>query len=189
MNRCELSKFALCELEAVYRLANRLSPASDGAAEKLVEETYAVALQIPDRVPLDAKAVRLWLFSVLHSVLRARRVDEHGEGVASFPEEFSLEATPDAAARILRWYELSSADWNRLDARLHQAIDGLPLRYRIVFLLWSAEGLSTRQIGSIVEAEEPIVRARLLRAMMAVATQLGQAAPGWIEEPMVAATV
>ncbi|MBA3269769.1 MAG: hypothetical protein H0T71_04595, partial [Acidobacteria bacterium] len=60
---------------------------------------------------------------------------------------------------------------------------------RIVFLLWSCEGLSTRQISAVVEAEEPHVRARLQRATMAIVTQLGEVAPGWIAEPAAAATV
>ncbi|MDQ3441451.1 MAG: hypothetical protein M3478_14000 [Planctomycetota bacterium] len=180
MNRDELCRLALRETESVYRLAHRLSRASSVCAESLVEETYAMALQIPQPVPLDENAVRLWLYSVLHAVLHARLTDGAGDAPI---DERTVRASPDAAARILRWYKLTNDDWERVDGRLDRAIDELPLRHRIVFLLWSCEGLSTRQIASVVDVQEPVVRGRLLRATMAVATQLGEVATGWLGEP------
>ncbi len=180
MNRCELCRLAVRETESVYRLAHRLTRASQVNAESLVEETYAVALQMHDRFQLDAKAVRLWLYSVLHAVLHARRVDSTGDARI---DERTIPALSDAAAEILCWYELSNEDWDRMGPRLERAIDELPLRYRIVFLLWRSEELSTRQIASVIEAEEPVVLARLLRAKLAVATQLGEVATGWLTEP------
>ncbi len=190
MHRDELYDLALPEMESVYRLAHRFCRGSDVCPAAVVEETYAVASQISERVPLKRKAVRLWLYSVMHAVLRTRLADDLDADDPPDDERAcraSADAAADAAARILAWYNLSNDDWGRLDARLDRAIDELPLRHRIVFLLWSCEGLTTRQIASVVNASEPIVRSRLLRATMAVATQLGEVATGWLAEPAPAA--
>ncbi len=179
MHRKQLCDLAERELESVYRLAHHLSGASDVRAEYLVEETYALALQLPAYVPLDEKAVRLWLFSVLNAVLLAQVA---GNDAEEWIEERHLQASPIAAAKILSWYKLSENDWDHVDARLKQAFDELPLRYRIIFLLWSSEGLSIRQIASVVHVDEPTVRARLLRATMVLATQLGEIATSWLTD-------
>ncbi|MDQ3440022.1 MAG: hypothetical protein M3478_06690 [Planctomycetota bacterium] len=181
MHRHELFASAVPEIESVYRLAHRFCRGSNVCAASLVEETYAVALRIPDGVPPSGKSVRLWLYSVLHAVLRARLAND--VDADPLDDARTCCASADAAAKILAWYHLSHEDWDRVDARLDRAIDELPLRHRVVFLLWSCEGLSTRQIASVVNAGEPIVRDRLLRATMAVATQLGEVATGWLAEP------
>ncbi len=149
MDRNCLCNLTAREAKSVYRLAHRLS------RETLVEDT--VALQVPNGLPLEEKAVHLWLFSVLGAVLGACVEGEDFAGV----DEHTGCASSDAAASILSGYRFSNDDWDRVDERLGRAIDELPLRHRIVFLLWSSEGLSTCQIASVVGAEEPVVRSRL----------------------------
>jgi len=187
MNRSDLSELALLELEAVHRLAHPCCAPGRGDVDELVQETYATALRMSDRLLFEGKTVRLWLFGVFYAILRRREAAENVEAIALVGDRDSSVA-PDAASTILHWYNLSPADWTRVDRWLRLAIDELPLTLRIVFLLWSCEGLSTRQLSAVVEAEEPHVRARLQRATMAIVTQLGEVAPSWIAEPAAAVT-
>lgn len=186
MNRSDVWDSAVQQMVSLYRLAHRLGAPIHICPESLVGDAYAVAWERLEDAPLNEKSLRLWLYGILYAVLRARVAGQDGD---TRIEESDVHASSDAAAKILSWYKLSNDDWEQVGARLERAIDELPLQYRIVFLLWSAEGLSTRQIAFVVEAEESTVRSRLCRATMSVATQLGEVATGWLEECETSTTV
>ncbi len=64
-------------------------------------------------------------------------------------------------------------DWEQVDERLKNAVDGLPPAYRAVLLMWAVEGLKYREIARIIDAPVGTVMSRLHRARQAILEQIG----------------
>jgi RNA polymerase sigma-70 factor (ECF subfamily) len=80
------------------------------------------------------------------------------------------------------WQPLQLADWTALPesdllsaeskAQLERAIQGLPAKLRMVFLLRDIEGLSIKETGEALDLTETAVKTRLLRARLHLREQL-----------------
>jgi RNA polymerase sigma-70 factor (ECF subfamily) len=146
----------------------------------LVLEAYARAFET--QPPPGRDDVKTWLLKLLCDVARSR-FDLAFDQPTPF-ERAHREAALAVAGRTPACYDLSVLDWDRAGDRLERAVNGLPLPYRAVLVLWASERLMQPQIADVLGLPEAVVRARLFRARMVVATELGALATEWgLEAP------
>ena len=162
----------MAEIDAVYRLAYRLSPRPD-QADDLVQETYLRAFKYGTHVTVTEHGLRPYLFKILHNVLNTRLARDLRQPAGV--EDLSPHASPDAETEQAS-VDLAHLDWDTIDERLKHAIDQLPLTHRTVFLLCAVERLRYREIAEIVQVPIGTVMSRLHRARHLLASQLGELA-------------
>ncbi len=179
MERATFEKLALEHLDAVYRMAFQLTRNSDSASD-LVQDVFVRALKpaavarFEDRTDeAGAGGIRSWLFTICHNVFysQSRRAVRAPAAVGDFFDEQSTELLPDEPPPA---WDLASFDWEQVDSRLKDAIDGLRADYREVLLLWGVEGLKYREIAEIVGVPIGTVMSRLHRARKVLADQIMQ---------------
>lgn len=180
MQRDEFEKLALEHLDAVYRLALRLTRAPE-KAEDLVQDTFARALR-PQTVerfdPTSARpgsspseGMRAWLFTICHNLFYSQ-VKRQSKGPAAVGEFFSeASATPPPDEPPPAWNR-AAFDWEHVDDRLRSAVEDLKDEYREVLLMWGVDGLKYREIGEILEIPLGTVMSRLHRARKILADRL-----------------
>jgi RNA polymerase sigma-70 factor (ECF subfamily) len=160
----------LAHLDALYRVARRLTGQTDDA-EDLVQETYARALRGAAGFTPGTN-LRAWLFRVLRNAfLDARRRQGRSPPV-------DADADPDGAAEGAHAGEA----WLRGDAELErlrgvvgeeieEALATLAEEARTVVLL-DAEGLGTAEIAEVMGCAPGTVKSRLSRARTALRARL-----------------
>lgn len=148
----------------LFRLA-RSVVRDDSEAEDVVQETYARAAANLARFRGDAR-LSTWLARIaLNEALgRLRRqrptvgvdaIDDARErrgDVLMFP---GVTATPDPETAAAR------AEVRRL---LERAVDGLPERFRLVFIMRDVEGMSVEETAEHLDLRPETVKTRLFRA-------------------------
>ncbi len=148
--------------DALYRYATWFTGDPD-LAEDVVQETF---LQVRERTPRRAEAIRGWLFTVATNLARdtlrvaRRRRELLAERRDMVP---APAAVPDPAARLER---------DELGSRLRAALDGLSERERSVLLL-RHEGLRHREIAEALGTTTKSVGTMIARAADKVALALG----------------
>jgi RNA polymerase sigma-70 factor (ECF subfamily) len=169
------NELALAELDTVYRMAMQLAKNPDEASD-LVQETYAKAFAARHTFELrdPEKGLRPWLFKILHNNFYSRKQREKREptiadDLGPLSVESELDAPPPA-------WDLEHLDWEQVDDRLKQAIDGLKPHYREVLLLWAVEGLKYREIAEVLELAMGTVMSRLYRARSILSKELADLA-------------
>ena len=145
-------------------------------AKDLVQETFLNAYRGLDRFRGEAK-MSTWLYAIAVRVcIRKRRKKKDAPDRELSLEEFlptdegefrlqPIAAGPDPE-RALQNKELKDA--------LDGAIQALPRHYRLVLVLRDMEGLSAREVGSIMGLNERAVKSRLYRARLFVRQRLSQ---------------
>ena len=160
-------------VDLMYRFANRLCGESE-AAKDLVQETFLNAYRGFKDFRGDAQ-VSTWLYTIAsRACLRMRRrqkgAPEHELSLEEFiptsEGEFRLQIPVDGLSpeEALQNKELRQA----LDA----AIDKLPKKYKMVLVLRDMEGLSAKEVGTIMDLNERAVKSRLHRARLFVRREL-----------------
>jgi RNA polymerase sigma-70 factor (ECF subfamily) len=148
----------------LFRLA-RSVVRDDSEAEDVVQETYARAAANLARFRGDAR-LSTWLARIALNEalgrLRRRRptvgvdaIDDTRErrgDVLMFP---GVTATPDPETAAAR------AEVRRL---LERAVDGLPDRFRLVFIMRDVEGMSVEETAEHLDLRPETVKTRLFRA-------------------------
>ena len=145
-------------------------------AKDLVQETFLNAYRGLNGFRGDAK-VSTWLYAIAARVcIRKRRKKKDAPDRELSLDEFlpteegELRLQPVAAGldpeQALQNKELKNA--------LEEAIQALPRRYRLVLVLRDMEGLSAREVGSIMGLNERAVKSRLHRARLFVRQRLSQ---------------
>lgn len=138
-------------VERVYRLAYRMT-GEDPLAQDCTQETFLRAFERLAEFRGDA-ALGTWLHTVATSVilnaLRKRR--------RRWKREVDMEKVGPMGRREPK------SDVG-LRQRLHAAIDGLPDKYRMVFVMHEVEGYTHREIGSALGIEVGTSKAQLSRA-------------------------
>jgi RNA polymerase sigma-70 factor, ECF subfamily len=177
MERVEFEPLAMSQLDAVYRLALRLTR-DQNSAEDLVQDTYAKALRPAAIERFDTSksttaatgdsesAMRSWLFTICHNVFysQIKRSSKGPVSVGEFFDEAADERPPDEPPPV---WDRAGMDWEQVDERLKSAIDGLKEEYR--------------EIAEIMEIPIGTVMSRLHRARKLVSEQLsGQ--NGFVDE-------
>jgi RNA polymerase sigma-70 factor (ECF subfamily) len=157
----------------MYRFANRLCGETE-AAKDLVQETFLNAYRGFKQFRGDAQ-VSTWLYTIAsRACLRMRR---RRKGA---PErELSLDEfvpTSEGEFRLQVPVEGLSPEEALQNKQLRQALDDainkLPKKYKMVLVLRDMEGLSAKEVGTIMGLNERAVKSRLHRARLFVRREL-----------------
>ena len=160
-------------VDLIYRYAHRLCGETESAKD-LVQETFLNAYQGLKDFRGDAK-VSTWLYTIASRACIRMRRKRKGE-----PEhELSLEEfvpTSEGELRLqipMGGLSPEEAFQNKeLREALDQAIDKLPKKYRMALVLRDMEGLSAKEVGTIMGVNERAVKSRLHRARLFVRREL-----------------
>jgi RNA polymerase sigma-70 factor, ECF subfamily len=148
----DFEALALPYLDAVYDVALRLTGSPSDAMD-LAQETYLRAFASFGRFELGS-SIRAWLFTILRNAARNLRRDG-----ARHPTEPLDEESPAAQA----WPD-DVPEWSRLTPGMLDAlIARLPIHLREVIVLRELQGLSYREIASVLSCPVGTVMSRLHR--------------------------
>jgi RNA polymerase sigma-70 factor, ECF subfamily len=159
--------------DRMYRFAQRLCGEEEDARD-LVQETFLNAYRGLPQFRGDAQ-FSTWLYRIASRLCLAMRRRRKGE-----PEhEFSIEQfipTSDgelhlqiAADGLTPEQALANKQLRRA---LRHAIQELPAKYRLVLVLRDMEGLSAKEVGTVMGLNERAVKSRLHRARLFVRREL-----------------
>ena len=156
---------ALPHLDAVYRFALRLA-GSKATAEDLVQDTYLRAYRSWGQYTAGTRC-KSWLFTICRNVFlrqreRSRRLDEIVETSSRHNIDPVTRERPVFAST--RQPDPESAYFDRvIDAHVVQAIDDLPLEYRMTVVLSDLEGLPYSEVAELLSVPVGTVKSRLFR--------------------------
>jgi len=160
-------------VDLIYRYAYRLCGEAESAKD-LVQETFLNAYQGLKDFRGEAR-ISTWLYTIAsRACIRMRRKrkgqPEHElsmeEFVPTSEGEFRLQIPMDGLSpeEALQNKELRKA--------LDHAIEKLPQKYRMALVLRDMEGLSAKEVGTIMGLNERAVKSRLHRARLFVRREL-----------------
>ena len=160
-------------VDLIYRYAHRLCGEAESAKD-LVQETFLNAYRGLKDFRGESQ-VSTWLYTIAsRACIRMRRKrkgqPEHelslDEFVPTSEGEFRLQIPMDGLSpeEALQNKELRQA--------LDQAIEKLPKKYRMALVLRDMEGLSAKEVGTIMGVNERAVKSRLHRARLFVRREL-----------------
>ncbi|MCP9472612.1 MAG: sigma-70 family RNA polymerase sigma factor [Nitrospira sp.] len=160
-------------VDLMYRYASRLCGETE-AAKDLVQETFLNAYRGFTRFRGEAQ-ISTWLYTIAsRACLRMRRRRKGApqrelsleEFVPTSDGEFHLQIPVDdlSPEEALQNKQLRQA--------LNDAIDRLPPKYKMVLVLRDMEGLSAKEVGTVMGLNERAVKSRLHRARLFVRREL-----------------
>ncbi|MDF0642796.1 MAG: sigma-70 family RNA polymerase sigma factor [Nitrospira sp.] len=160
-------------VDLVYRYAHRLCGEMESAKD-LVQETFLNAYRGFSGFRGDAR-ISTWLYTIASRACMRMRRKRRGqperelsldEFIPTSEGEFHLQIPVDGLTpeEALENKELREA--------LDQAIQKLPSKYRVTLVLRDMEGLSAKEVASIIGANERAVKSRLHRARLFVRREL-----------------
>lgn len=157
-------------MDAVYRLALQLTRRPEEAAD-LVQDTYLKALRSSENFEERGKGMRAWLFTIAHHTFYTK-VRRQNRGPVAVPEIFDADESAEIPGEAPPAWDLQSLDWEHVDDRLKEAIEGLPTEQREILLLWGVEGLKYREIAAMMDIPIGTVMSRLHRARKTLSENL-----------------
>lgn len=164
----DFDRVVLPHLGAAYNLARwLLRDAHD--AEDVLQDAIVRAFRFFDR--FGGENPRGWLLKVVrNSAYTFLRRNRERELDAEFDEE--LHGDPATTGRT---FETPEESLQRSDRRhlLTEAVEGLPVEFREVFVLREIEGLSYKEIAEMAEIPIGTVMSRLSRARRHLQTAIG----------------
>lgn len=167
-NQGRFERIVLPHLDAVYRMARRLS-GNEAEADDLVQETFLRAYKAFEGFELRQYGAKPWLLKILHNVFYTRVGKKARQPTLiediSF-DDFAAELDQPPASEL----GSSNVNWDEFDEELKAAVLGLSPDYREVLLLWALEELSYKEIAEVCGCAIGTVMSRLYRARQ----QLGQ---------------
>jgi RNA polymerase sigma-70 factor (ECF subfamily) len=164
----EFETLLLGEVDALYRMARRLTRDGD-RADDLVQETVARALRNRDAFRMREFGIKPWLLRVMYNLHLNRAGRERRQPVATEAEALDAQGgrSGDAGAP-----PISPSSFDAMDEQLVHALDDLPAESRAVILLWAVEGLSYKEIAATLDVPIGTVMSRLHRVRQRLAEQL-----------------
>jgi RNA polymerase sigma-70 factor (ECF subfamily) len=170
--RAEFETLAMPCLDSLYASALRLTH-SDRDAEDLVQDAFMRAYRFFDKFERGTN-FRAWLFKILTNTfinkyrrqVKERTFSEGSERESVTAQLFSADATEQA----------QNPEDHLLDRLLSedvlQAIDGLPIDFRMVVILADLQEFSYREIADILDVPVGTVMSRLFRGRKLLQKQL-----------------
>ncbi len=163
---------ALEHMDALYGTALRLTSRA-AAAEDLVQDTYVRALRFSNKFDPGTN-LRAWLFRIMFNLFinRCRR-DRRGREIHEGHEQADMlqrmlpdeHLAPSSRPEEFFFEKLFSDD-------VVEALDELPLDFKMVVLLADVNGFSYKQISDILGIPVGTVMSRLHRGRRALRTRL-----------------
>ncbi|MGH7232882.1 MAG: RNA polymerase sigma factor, partial [Nitrospiraceae bacterium] len=159
--------------DRIYRFAQRMCGQAEDAKD-LVQETFLNAYRGLKDFRGEAQ-LATWLYTIAsRASIRMRRKRQGAperelsleEFIPTSEGEFQLQIPTDGLSP-----EEALAN-KELRAALRHAIQKLPRKYRLVLVLRDMEGLSAKEVGSIMSLNERAVKSRLHRARLFVRREL-----------------
>lgn len=171
--RSQFDRIYRDHVDLIYRYANRLCGETE-AAKDLVQETFLNAYRGFKDFRGDAR-ISTWLYTIASRACLRMRRKKKGEPerelsleefVPTSEGEFRLQIPVDGLSpeEAFQKKELRQA--------LDQAIEKLPKKYRMVLVLRDMEGLSAKEVGTVMGLNERAVKSRLHRARLFVRREL-----------------
>ncbi len=156
----------------IYRLALRMLH-SPQDAEDVLQNTFLKAFQYISGFE-GRSSLSTWLYSIAanEALMLLRKHRPEVTVTESLPEETDEEAF--APTQFVDWCCLPEDELLSSEARknLDIAIQRLPEKLRLVFVLRDIEGLSIQETGQALNLSETAVKTRLLRARLNLREQL-----------------
>ncbi len=160
-------------VDLIYRFAHRLCGEVESAKD-LVQETFLNAYRGLNQFRGDAQ-ISTWLYTIAsRACLRMRRRRKGAPERELSLEEF-IPATEGEFRLQIPIDSLSPEDAlenKQLRTALDAAIGKLPKKYKMVLVLRDMEGLSAKEVGTIMGLNERAVKSRLHRARLFVRREL-----------------
>jgi RNA polymerase sigma-70 factor (ECF subfamily) len=153
----------------VYSLAWRIVRQNQDA-EDATQQTFLSLIENIDSFRAES-LVSTWVLKIAtHHSLKLLRKRNSGIPLSQFPnstvdENYSDIPFPEF---IAPWSETPEALAQQAEARreIDRALEELPEKYRVVFILRDIEGLAVRETAEVLELSESNVKVRLLRARL-----------------------
>ena len=160
----EFEVLVLPYLDAVYDMALRLTGSASDAKD-LTQETFLKAFASFGRFE-PGTSIRAWVFTILRNAARNLRRDGARHPSEPLEEETCVAASPEDVP-----------DWSRLtpDA-LDALIARLPLHMREAVVLRDLQGLSYREIATVLSCPVGTVMSRLHRGRRILKRELASKA-------------
>jgi len=161
----------------IWTLAKRMVRHQEDA-EDVTQETFLTALEHLDELR-DEERFGAWLVQIAtrHAI---RVLERHNRLPTQSLDELTEEADGDEEGTIPHpefiadWRENPEELLMRAETRqlIEQALNELPEKYRLVFLLRDVEGLSVKEMAEVLGISEANVKVRLLRARLQLREKL-----------------
>ena len=189
--RFEFEHLALKHIDPLYSAALRLTK-NDRDAEDLVQDTFLRAYRFFDKFERGTN-IKAWLFKILTNtfinryrrVVKERNIVEGSERDAVHERFISREAS-DSAANPEAWFfdRLLSDD-------VLQAVDSLPIDFRLVVILADLQEFSYKETAEILDVPVGTVMSRLYRGRRLLQKSLAKYAvlSGVIQAPAAGASI
>jgi RNA polymerase sigma-70 factor, ECF subfamily len=162
-------------VDRIYRFAQRMcGPGED--AKDLVQDTFLNAYRGLKNFRGDAQ-ISTWLYAIAaHACMRLRRKRQGAPERELSLEEFIPTSEGELQLQIETGglspeESLANKELNRA---LKKAIQALPRKYQLVLVLRDMEGLSAKEVASIMALNERAVKSRLHRARLFVRRELSK---------------
>ncbi len=162
-------------VDRLYRFAQRMCGQGEDAQD-LVQETFLKAYRGLRGFRGEAQA-STWLYAIAARACIRMRRKRKGEP----DHELSLEQFIPTSTGELRLQipaegltPEEALETKEVRRALHDAIQALPPKYRLVLVLRDMEGLTAKEVGSIMGLNERAVKSRLHRARLFVRKRLSQ---------------
>lgn len=170
-DRAEFARLVDAYSTQIYRLALKML-ADEQDAEDVLQNTFMKALQSIGNFE-GRSSLSTWLYRIaVNEALMLLRRQKPTVPVAMDYEDDDDEI--QRPTQFTDWCCLPEEDLLSAEAKKHldKAIQRLPEKLRVVFLLRDVEGLSIRETSEALDLTETAVKTRLLRARLNLREQL-----------------
>jgi RNA polymerase sigma-70 factor (ECF subfamily) len=160
--RKEFEQEALVHLDLLYNTAVQMTR-NVADAEDLVQETFVKAYRFFDKFRQGTNC-KAWLFKIMkNNFINAFRKRSREPVRVDFEQiEATLEAEPEAVAPDTA--EPGHFFDDLVEDEVKEALDQLPIEFRMVTILSDIEGFTYQEIAEVMDCPIGTVRSRLSRA-------------------------
>ena len=157
--------------QRMFRVALHITNCVEDA-EEVVQDSFVKAFKNLDRFEERAQ-FSTWLtrIAVNTALMKVRARSKHKTVSLTHDEP---EGTDAAREYILDWHPNPEQLYSQLELKeiLIKALDSLPDHYRTIFLLRDIEGFSIEETAELLDLNAAAVKARLMRARLALRERL-----------------
>lgn len=164
-DRKEIARLVDAVYPAIYRLALRMVENEQDAEDVLQETFIKVIRALPSFEGRSALSTWIYRVAVNEALMLLRK---RKTGVVSMDDDGEDEGEDNEGMQIVDWCCLPEAEFVSAETRqqLERAINQLPPRLKVVFLLRDIEGFSVAETAEFLKISEANVKTRLVRARL-----------------------